>query len=389
MNDDKNAALNVLKHEFELDHQLSVLSKPYIAFMDGYTSGYSLFKNLLHIYNVNFLVGGGAGIALPAPIRISTDSTVFSFPETRLGYAPDVGASYYLSRLDGQLGTYLSLTGQTVSGSDLYHLGISTHHISPSLFPALIGRLNDLSSSVSGADLNSIIDEFSNQPLPKLSDKFKGVHRQAIDDAFGQNSIEEIIQVLENFSKNNSDVSDWAKETLDILYSRPPTSLKVSLEAMRRGMKMHNVVQALQQEITFANAFINKSYDFRKGVQAVLVDKSSKKLDWTPNSFKEVNKNTVIGDYFTVTERTSSLLDIKNEKKPFYQFQQFSLPTEREIEHYVRGSHPASGANVIKRSEVITFFKNRNPVKYAVHDKVNEVLDRCTKEMEGGYLEWK
>jgi 3-hydroxyisobutyryl-CoA hydrolase len=37
-------------------------------------------------------------------------------PETKIGFFPDVGASYYLSRLDGQIGTYLALTGTSLSG---------------------------------------------------------------------------------------------------------------------------------------------------------------------------------------------------------------------------------------------------------------------------------
>ncbi|TIA89538.1 hypothetical protein E3P99_01992 [Wallemia hederae] len=371
LNPSKEHALDILKDEFELDHALSVLTKPYVALMDGYT------------------MGGGAGISLPAPIRVSTDNTVFSFPETRLGYAPDVGASYYLSRLDGQLGTYLSLTGQSISGSDLYHLGISTHHVSPSLFPALLGRLSDLSTPVTGADVSSVVDEFTSQPLPRLSDSLKGAHRQAIDDAFGQSSVEEIVQALEHQKANKPEVSKWAAETLKTMQERPPTSLKVALEAIRRGMKMHNVAQALQQELTFADGFIYKNDDFVKGVTAVLVDKTKTVPKWYPGTLKDVHKSEVIGAYFTTTERTSGKLDIRNEKKPLVGFFEFALPTEREIEEYVRGSHPASGANAVKRKEVLSFFKSKDSAKQGVAEKVAEVLDRCTTEEKGGFLKWK
>ena len=37
-------------------------------------------------------------------------------PETKIGYAPDVGANYFLPKLDGQLGTYLALTGDELVG---------------------------------------------------------------------------------------------------------------------------------------------------------------------------------------------------------------------------------------------------------------------------------
>lgn len=61
-------------------------------------------------------MGGGVGLAAHAPFRIATENTVFAMPETKIGYCPDVGASYFLSRLDGELGTYLALTSEMLRG---------------------------------------------------------------------------------------------------------------------------------------------------------------------------------------------------------------------------------------------------------------------------------
>lgn len=61
-------------------------------------------------------VGGGVGLSGMAPFRIATEATVFAMPETKIGYAPDVGANYFLNRLDGELGAYLALTGETLEG---------------------------------------------------------------------------------------------------------------------------------------------------------------------------------------------------------------------------------------------------------------------------------
>lgn len=56
------------------------------------------------------------GLAANAQFRIATEKTVFAMPETKIGYCPDVGGSFFLSRLDGQLGTYLALTSDTLTG---------------------------------------------------------------------------------------------------------------------------------------------------------------------------------------------------------------------------------------------------------------------------------
>ena len=62
------------------------------------------------------VVGGGVGLAVNAQFRIATEKTIFAMPETKIGYCPDVGASYFLSRVDGEIGTFLALTGDTITG---------------------------------------------------------------------------------------------------------------------------------------------------------------------------------------------------------------------------------------------------------------------------------
>ena len=100
---------------FEVDYMLASISKPYVAIMDGITSKFPSLISLERILTV-FAVGGGVGLSGMAPFRIATETTAFAMPETKIGYAPDVGANYFLNRLDGELGAYLALTGETLKG---------------------------------------------------------------------------------------------------------------------------------------------------------------------------------------------------------------------------------------------------------------------------------
>ncbi len=84
--------------EYQLDHLIATYPKPYIAFMDGIT------------------MGGGVGLSVHAPFRIATERTVFAMPETSIGFFPEVGASFFLPRLDGQIGKYLALTSERLRG---------------------------------------------------------------------------------------------------------------------------------------------------------------------------------------------------------------------------------------------------------------------------------
>jgi 3-hydroxyisobutyryl-CoA hydrolase len=113
-------ALEFFRVEVQLDYELARLGKPYVVVMEGITSScpYLLILScrFLTLSNPCCTVGGGAGLAYPAPIRIATATTNFAMPETAIGFAPDVGASFFLAQLDGYIGAWLGLTGESVFG---------------------------------------------------------------------------------------------------------------------------------------------------------------------------------------------------------------------------------------------------------------------------------
>jgi 3-hydroxyisobutyryl-CoA hydrolase len=87
--------------EYNLDHLIATLKKPYVSYMDGIT------------------MGGGVGLSVHAPFRIATENTLFAMPETTIGFFPEVGGTFFLPRMDGELGTYLALTSEQVRGVDV------------------------------------------------------------------------------------------------------------------------------------------------------------------------------------------------------------------------------------------------------------------------------
>jgi len=56
---------------------------------------------------------------------MGSKNTSWRLNETSLGYIPDAGASYYLSRLSNELGTFLALTGWKIDGYDMSRSGIA------------------------------------------------------------------------------------------------------------------------------------------------------------------------------------------------------------------------------------------------------------------------
>jgi len=51
---------------------------------------------------------------------------MFAMPETAVGIFPDIGATFFLPRLPGRIGTWLGLTGARVRGADAVHAGFVT-----------------------------------------------------------------------------------------------------------------------------------------------------------------------------------------------------------------------------------------------------------------------
>ncbi|KAJ3203189.1 hypothetical protein HDU82_006771 [Entophlyctis luteolus] len=139
--EDIATAVKFMQQEYQLNHLIGTLSKPFISVLNGIT------------------MGGGAGLSVHAPFRIATEKTIFAMPETAIGLFPDVGGSFFLPRLDGELGTFLGLTGHRLFGQEVWMAGIATHFVPSERLPMLLDRLANLETS----DLHvvdSAINEF-------------------------------------------------------------------------------------------------------------------------------------------------------------------------------------------------------------------------------------
>jgi len=55
---------------------------------------------------------------------MSTLDAKIAFNEVTFGFVPHSGATFYLSRLPGELGTFLALTGLPLHGSEAARAGI-------------------------------------------------------------------------------------------------------------------------------------------------------------------------------------------------------------------------------------------------------------------------
>jgi len=364
--------------EYKLDLLIATYSKPYIAVMDGIT------------------MGGGVGLSVHAPFRIATEKTVFAMPETTIGFFPDVGGSFFLSRLDGQIGTYLALTSERLHGVQAFYAGIATHYLDSSVLGPLTTRLSELvfKDSASLLDrqelINATISEFtSSLPAPDSYPKAQygnltGTLRETIDRTFKFNSIEEILEALQREAQSSDPkIAEWAKATEKTIALRSPTSLRVTLRQLREGRDW-NIRETFIREHKIAAQFM-KHPDFVSGVSARLINKPPTDPVWTPSTLGAVSSSDV-QEFFNhpSEDETIELID-PHPGSPIqtyldYPHAVFSLPRESDIEPVVKSYGGDGHQAVIK--EMTRRWKN----KAGVEEKVRDVISRKTTESERGIV---
>lgn len=238
--------------EYRLNVQIKRFPKPYLAILDGVT------------------MGGGVGISIHGSHRIATEHTLFAMPETGIGLFPDVGGSWFLPRLAGEIGTWLALTGARLKGKDVLAAGLATHFV-PS------ARITELKERVLGGEnLDPVLAEMSEPAgAPSYAD-----HIEVMNRCFAKSDMTGICLALKMAD------DDWATEQADILAKRSPLSLSVSLEQLRRGARMTSFEDIMRMEYAIA-CHIIRTNDFSEGVRAVIEDKDNAPR-WNPASLSGV-----------------------------------------------------------------------------------------------------
>ncbi|HEX4173819.1 MAG TPA: enoyl-CoA hydratase/isomerase family protein [Acetobacteraceae bacterium] len=242
------------REEYALNLVIATYPKPYIALIDG------------------ICMGGGIGVSVHAPYRVATEHAAFAMPETAIGFFPDIGATFFLPRLPGQLGTYLGLTGARMQGADAVHAGLATHFVPRAQMPALS---HALAADGPGALAAHIA------PLPAFSLAAK---RASIDQCFGADSMIEIMRRLEMLN------DDWAVKTLATLRTVSPSALCWTLMALRRGADM-TLPQCQAAELALTRTTMRHP-DFSEGVRAMVVDKD-RKPHWQPTNIDAVDADAI------------------------------------------------------------------------------------------------
>ena len=185
--------------EFALDKYLMTYPKPIISHWFGVT------------------MGGGIGLTIHSDLIIADQTVNWAMPETSLGFVPDVGLGYFISKLPQAMGQYVGLLGARLYPDDLLRYGFCNMVIDSKDYDELINRLMSMDT-----DSDNLIEDFKEKILDlsqfaKETENTKNL--EEIEKHFSKDRVVEIKKSLE------ASDSDFAKESLGVLNNRDPFML--------------------------------------------------------------------------------------------------------------------------------------------------------------------
>lgn len=258
------------REEYVLDQYIHAYPKPLLALAEG------------------LVLGGGMGLFQGAAFRVITEQARLGMPEVSIGYYPDVGGSYFLSRLAGELGTYLGVTGNMVNAADTLYTGLADWQV----------------ASEQVAELDRCLDQMDWQRSPQQSirsllatlaspaagnGQLQQVHA-AIDRHFAFDRMADIVRSLEG--EQDAALVGWAQTTLDTLNSRSPMAMATALTLLRHGRRL-SLAQCFAMELQLVAQWFEQG-DFIEGVRALIVDKD-KNPQWKYSSLDAVPQPEIDG----------------------------------------------------------------------------------------------
>lgn len=233
--------------EYVLNAHIGRYPKRYVAVMDG------------------IVMGGGVGISAHAAVRIVTDTTKMGMPEVGIGFIPDVGGTYLLSRAPGHLGLHAALTGAPFSGADAIAMGFADHFVPHDALAAFKDAL--IADGVDAA----LAAHATEPPVSPLL-----AQRRWIDECYAGETVADIIAELRGHDAGP------ANDAANLIATRSPIALSVTLTAIRRAAELDTLEDVLRQEFRTSCAAL-RSHDLVEGIRAQLIDKD-RNPKWSPST---------------------------------------------------------------------------------------------------------
>ncbi|KJY84684.1 enoyl-CoA hydratase [Vibrio galatheae] len=262
--------------EYQCDYLIHTYCKPIVAWGEG------------------IVMGGGMGLYMGSSHKVVTPSSRLAMPEISIGLYPDVGATWFLNRLDQGVGLFLGLTGMMVNATDALSLHLADHLVLPEHKAMLLQQLQV-------ADWECVDDEYEvvtemleafqaeahgHQPDPQISPYLSQIQTACQADS--------VIQVVDSINAIVGNEA-WLATAKSNLTSGSPITAHI---CYRQMTQYHHLSLAdcfrLELDLSLRCALLG---EFREGVRSRLIDKDNQP-NWRFKHVAQVDEK-VIDSLFT------------------------------------------------------------------------------------------
>ena len=236
--------------EYRLNERIANYKKPFVAFMQGFT------------------MGGGVGVSCHGSHRIVGETSNIAMPECSIGLVPDVGGSFLLAKLPGNMGIFLGVTGKRMKASDAIYCGFADYFIPETKWKDLKKKL------IETGNIDWIKKFHERTEISVIENSFSQISDAMVDISFKN---------IESRLKH-----PFFEKDLSALRFNSPISVAYTIMMLKMEKVRNNISDALDAEYSFT-ARSQEFGDFQEGIRAAVIDKDRNPL-WRHKSLADVTE---------------------------------------------------------------------------------------------------
>lgn len=259
-------ALRFFEHEYRLDHTIHTYPKPILCWGHG------------------IVMGGGIGLMAGCSHRVVTERSRLAMPEISIGLYPDVGGSWFLTRMPGKAGAFMALTGAPLNARDATFAALADYRILQADKPAVMTAL--LQQRWGESDDRLLLDGV-----------LREVEIASAETAFGPSALQEHGDLINTLCSGQTvpDIADaiftcnsnhpWLQKASATLAAGSPGSAHLALAMQQRAQHM-SLAEVFRMELV-VSLHCAAHADFAEGIRALIIDKDQHPR-WNPAHLDDV-----------------------------------------------------------------------------------------------------
>jgi enoyl-CoA hydratase/carnithine racemase len=259
-------AENFFTEEYRLDFLIHNYPKPLICCGHG------------------IVMGGGMGLMVGCSHRIVTEATRMAMPEISIGLFPDVGGTWFLSRMDPGIGLFLGLTGAQCNAADALQTGWADAFLPAGQLESFLQALQRLpwsSAESNHSRITQVLRSWQEQHQAQLPSGNLEQHQPLIQAATHFPSVAAVASAILALPAPDR----WWEKAQKNLENGCPVTAHLVWWQVTQGRSL-SLAGVFRKELILA-VNCTRYPDFREGVRALLIDKDNRP-DWSLKNLADV-----------------------------------------------------------------------------------------------------